>query len=299
MILVVRGMSKAYGVDLFQGEKSDLMIKPHPLSFLKYYLVAVYLIGVAVFLRWFYSYLQTNRQLLDIFNLIFGVISWMETEDIVLLILFWLILLLTGFILGVLRVSKMPLLYIVLVGASGTFLESHYQSPMIKLWILVIAAGSSIILTELYRRSHTYIITNYRIITKKSFISKEERELMYDRITDIYVKQGILGRIFNYGTIIPISASGLGIGEDSASASAFAAAPVKKSFLGISFGGGKSVQRPRAATYLSLYGIPNPRKIRVLIGNRQLETREAPILRRIENLLREKGTDKGESISNI
>jgi len=292
-------MSQLHGVDLLHGEKVDLTAKPHPLSFLKYHLFAVYLIGVAVFLGWLYSYIKTEKPLLEtlsFLDIIFGRFG-LETADIILLILFWAILLLSGFGIGALWISKMPLLYMVLVGAAGTALELYFpasyeltliQKPMVKLLLLGAAAVISMILTEAYRRGHIYIITNYRIITKKGFIRKEERELMYDKITDVYVTQGILGRIFNFGTVIPISASGFGLGADSAQAFAAAALPIKKGMIGGGFGGGKSVQRPRAATYFSLYGIPDPRKIRIIIGNRQLETKEAPILRRIEDLLKKK-----------
>jgi len=297
-------MSQVHDVDLLKGEKADLVAKPHPLSFLKYHLVAVYLIVVAIFLGRFHSYLKSNEPLLNVLNVIFGIIPGIRTEDTVLLILFWTILLLSGVVIGVLWVSKMPLLYMILVGAAGTALELYFlapydlvlvQKPIVKLWLLGASAVLGMILTEAYRRGHVYIITNYRIVMKKGFVRREEREIMYDKIADVYVNQGIMGRIFNFGTVIPISASSFGLGEDSASAFAAAAVPVKKGFFGAFFGGGKSAQRPRAATYFSLYGIPNPRKIRIIIGNRQLETQEAPILRRIENLLKEGGEKEQKS----
>ena len=264
------------------------------------HLFSVYLIAVAAFLGWFHSYLKTNQQLLDFLgflDLVFGV-AGMGTEDAVLLIVFWIILLLSGLGIGVLWVSKMPLVYMVLVGLSGTALEVYFLAPyeiayrpMVKLLLLGVAAAIGIVLTEVYRRRHVYIITNYRIITKKGFIRKEERGLMYDKITDVYVSQGILGRIFNFGTVIPISGSGFGLGSDSAYAFGGATTPIGKGTVGGGFGGGKSVQRPRAATYFSLFGISDPKKIRIIIGNRQLETKEAPVLRRIEGLLREKRSE--------
>ncbi|MCW4020371.1 MAG: PH domain-containing protein [Candidatus Bathyarchaeota archaeon] len=291
-------MSQQHGVDLLHGEEVDVVAKPHTLSFLRYHLFSAYLIGVAWFLGWLHSYLKADESLLEVFSfldVIFGRFG-LETADVVLLVLFWLIILLSGFGIGVLWVTKMPLVYMVLVGVAGTVLEVYFlvsselvliPRPMVKLWLLGAAAVISVIFTEVYRRGHSYVITNYRIITKKGFIRKETRELMYDKITDVYVNQGILGRIFNFGTVIPISASGFGLGADSAQTFAGAAVPVKKTMVGGGFAGGKSVQRPRAATYFSLYGIPDPRTIRVIIGNRQLETKEAPILRRIEDLLKE------------
>lgn len=256
-------------------------------------------------------FLRGNQGILNILNMILGFIPGLKAEDAVLMVLFWAILLLSGKIIGTLWVSKMPLLYMALIGVAGTSLELYYRNistplpewvapPMTKLWLMGLAAVVGLILTEIYRRGHVYYITNYRMIMRKGFISKEERELMYEKITDVYVQQGLLGRIFNYGTIIPLSASGFGMGQDSATASTFAATSVKKNILGISFGGGRSVQRPRAATYFSLYGVPNPRRIRVMIVNRQLEAQEAPILRRIEGILKEKpeGKEQGGTASD-
>ena len=301
----MREMHQRHGVDLLQGEEVDLVAKPHPFSFLRYHAFAGYLIAVSAFLAWFHSYIRSDKPVLSalsFLNIIFGRFG-IETSDAILLILFWIVLLLSGFAIGALWVTKMPLIYMVLVGALGTFLEVYLLAPYnlvldlvpkptVKLLLLSAAAVAAMVLTEVYRRSHTYIITNYRIITKKGFIRKEERELMYDKITDVYVNQGILGRLFNFGTLIPISASGFGLGEDSAQAFAAAALPLKGATVGGGFAGGKSTQRPRAATYFSLYGIPDPRNVRIIIGNRQLETKEAPILRRIEDLLKkEKNRD--------
>jgi hypothetical protein len=214
--------------------------------------------------------------------------------------MFWVILVLSGLLIGVFWVSKMPLFYMVLLGLAGTLLELYFlapydipliSKPMIKVWLLVPAALIGLFLIEAYRKGHKYFVTNYRIIMIKKFIGKEIREIMHDKITDIHINQGVLGRIFNYGTITPISASSFGLGDDAVLASASAVAPARRSFFGISFGGKRGVNRPRAATYFSLYGIPKPKEIHAIIANRQIETKEAPILKRIEGLLKE---EKGE-----
>lgn len=291
--------------ELLKDEKIDVSLKPHPLSFLKYYAVDLYLIFLALALYQFYIYINSSREILGLINMLFGLFPWMEPKNLLLFIVYWAVLLLSGFIMGVLWVSKMPLLYMVLIAAAGTLIEKctpipNYliiiPEPTIKIWLLIPSALVGFLLIEAYRRGHKYFLTNYRIITIKKFISKEVREIMYDKITDIYIDQGLLGRIFNYGTIIPISESGLGLGEDAALALISAAAPVKKGFLGISSGGKKGTSRPRTATYFSLYGVSNPRKVRGMIGERQLETKEASILRRIEDLLRkEKEEEKGKN----
>ena len=282
-------------LDLLQGERLDIETKPHPLSFLKYYTVSAYLISISFLIRWFSIYLQENSQLSGILRSIFSWIPY-DTDSIIILAGLWATLLLGGLVLGVLWINKLPLLYLILAGVFTIILNLYVEIITAEFIALFITAGLWIVFTEGYRRSHKYFVTNYRVIMSKKFLSREEREIMYDQITDVHIEQGIFGRIFNYGTIIPISASGLGLGSDSASASAVAGTTVRKGFFGLIFGGGKSVQKPRATTYLSLYGIPNPSKIRILIGNRRMDTREAPILRRIEGLL--KGKEDNEEKEN-
>jgi len=292
-------MPQQIGFDLLRDEKVELASKPHPLSFLRFHFFALYLIVTASLLGWFYTYLQSNTELsaslsfLDAFFENLGI----QTADAVLLVLFWAVLLISGYAVSKMWVTNKPLVYMVLVGAAGTSLELYFLAsydvvlgvvpkPIIKLILLSVAAGVAMIFTEIYRRGHSYIITNYRIITKKDLIQKTERELAYDKITDLYVNQGILGRIFNFGTIILVSSLGFGFSANSAQAFTATTVPVKKIEGTDGFSLGKNVQMSRAASYFQLIGIPDPKKARIIIGNRQLEAKESPILRRTESLLK-------------
>jgi len=267
-------MAQEHGIDLLRGEVVDSVFRPHPLSFLRYHLFAVYLIGVALFLRWFHSYLNTSepiREILDSLDIVLAM-TGLPAADMILLILFWVILLLSGLFVAGLWVNKTPLVCLILIGAAGTslevFLPSPYgmipvERPMVKLLLLSASSVVGSILLEVYRRGHAYIVTNHRIVTRKGFVRKEERGLTYDKITDVYTSQGMLGRIFNFGTVV--SLIGLGTG----------------------FPGGQNVQRTEGATRLSLYGIRDPEKIRIMVANRQLAAEEASGGRRIEKPLRE------------
>jgi membrane protein YdbS with pleckstrin-like domain len=123
------------------------------------------------------------------------------------------------------------------------------------------------LIVELYRRSHKYIISNLRITFKGGVLTKRERTLRYDKITDINAKQGIVGQIFGFGTIIPISQSGFGLGSDKSFAGGGVQLGEKRAkFLGI-FGGGKDVQTPRARSYYELHGVYPYKEIRKLVEN--------------------------------
>ena len=45
-------------------------------------------------------------------------------------------------------------------------------------------------------------ITNKRVIAKFGFISRRTIEININKVESIHVDQGILGRIFNYGTLV-------------------------------------------------------------------------------------------------
>ncbi|MEM1550984.1 MAG: PH domain-containing protein [Candidatus Bathyarchaeia archaeon] len=264
---------------------------------MRYYSVCLYLGFLAMALYMLYKWLNQNVWLNPsiswILNVLFGIIPGVSPEELVSLIIFWAILVLSGFLIGVSWVSKMPLLYMILIGSSGTLLEVYlFPEALTKIATLLFSAVLGLFLVEVYRRGHRFFLTSYRIIAVKKFIWKEVREVMYDKITDIYVHQGLLGRIFNYGTIIPISESGFGLGEDASLAAISAEAAAKRGSLGVIFSGKRSVNRPKASSYFSLYGIPDPKRMRGIIGSKMLEMKETPILRRIEDLLREERRKK-------
>ncbi|PNX48469.1 MAG: hypothetical protein BV456_09770 [Thermoplasmata archaeon M8B2D] len=120
-------------------------------------------------------------------------------------------------------------------------------------------------MVELYRRSHKYIISNQRITFKGGIITKEERTLRYDKISDINAKQGIIGQIFGFGTIIPISQSGFGLGADKTFAAGGVQLGEKKAKLFGFAGGEKELQTPRARSYYELHGVYPYKEVKKLV----------------------------------
>ena len=62
------------------------------------------------------------------------------------------------------------------------------------------------VLGYIYVRGHRYIITNERIIMFRKFIGILMRTVTHDKITDLIVNQGPIGRFCNYGKVSPITA---------------------------------------------------------------------------------------------
>lgn len=124
-------------------------------------------------------------------------------------------------------------------------------------WLLFICGVILFIVIYFYARGHKYCITNKRIIISKTFITREIRELSYDKITDIAIKQGLLGRLFNFGTIIPLTASGLGT-------SSYFVTDSKGRII-------KSIVEPATESYYALKGIEDPLKAKDLISKNTMK----------------------------
>ncbi|MCB5196765.1 PH domain-containing protein [Deefgea salmonis] len=83
-------------------------------------------------------------------------------------------------------------------------------APLIVLGLLTISIGIGLIfwLVAFIRYKTTELaFTNKRVIAKFGFISRQTVELNISKVESIQVNQGILGRIFNFGTLV-ISGSG-------------------------------------------------------------------------------------------
>jgi hypothetical protein len=242
--------------ELLENEKVEKILSPHPLSFIGLQSLCIFLIVWGVLIGWLANFS-------DLKNLFAG--------DWVIILAWGLVLLIVGIIASLITIRwRIFFLYlgvfifgICLMLWMGSLENSGVFIPFYMVAISVIG----FLIVELYRRSHKYIISSHRIIFKGGVITKQERTLRYDKITDINSKQGILGQIFGFGTIIPISQSGFGLGSDNSFAAGGVQVGEKKAkFLGL-FGGGKEVQTPRTRSYYELHGVHPYKEIKNIVEN--------------------------------
>jgi membrane protein YdbS with pleckstrin-like domain len=178
-------------------------------------------------------------------------------------------LLLAGIVASLVTIRWSIFILYACIVASGTgFIFWLGLQDVISIFVPVYTIFISIIgfiFVEFYRRSHKYYISNQRITFKGGIVTKQERTLRYDKVTDINAKQGIIGQIFGFGTIIPISQSGFGLGSDKSFAGGGVALGEKKVKLFGLFGGGKEVQTPRARSYYELHGVYPYKEVKKLV----------------------------------
>ncbi len=241
--------------ELLKNEQIERMLSPHPLSFMKLQVLCIFVIvwGIVV---WWLTNFSTYAEM-------FTSNPWYP------LILWGLVLLLIGVVASLVAIQwSIFFLYLgVFAGAVGLIVWQQWEADS-TLFLLVYSIAVSIggfLIVELYRRSHKYILTNLRVIFKGGLLTKRERTIRYDKIADIDAKQGILGQIFSFGTIIPVSQSGFGLGSDKTMAGGGLAVGTKKAKLFGFAGGGKEVQTPIARSYYELHGVYPYKDIKQLI----------------------------------
>ncbi len=246
-----------YQEELLENEQVEKILSPHPLSFMGLQSLCIFLIVWGVLIGWFANFSELKD-------------AWFG--NYVSIIFAWsIVLLIVGVIASLLTIRwRIFFLYLgVVAGGIGLIFWQNWQdgSGIVIPYYTILVSIIGFLIVELYRRSHKYIISNQRIVFKGGVLTKQERTLRYDKVSDINSKQGILGQIFGFGTIIPISQSGFGLGSDSSFAAGGVQVGEKKAkFMGI-FGGGKEVQTPRARSYYELHGVHPYKEVKKRVEN--------------------------------
>ena len=63
------------------------------------------------------------------------------------------------------------------------------------------------------KRAFTYFITDKSVRVEKSWVfGNYFREITFDQIRDVHIMQGILARIFNCGSLVFVTSTGLEVG---------------------------------------------------------------------------------------
>jgi hypothetical protein len=243
--------------DLLKDEKIEKMLSPHPLSFMKYQSLCIYLIVWGIVFGWVVNFSDWQTTFGGAANFIWALSLW------------GIGLLIAGIIASLTTVRwSIFILYlsIFLSGVGLVFLLNLQNSVGIfaPIYTIFLSFGG-FLAVEAFRRSHKYIISNQRITFRGGIITKNERTLRYDKISDLNYKQGIIGQIFGFGTITPISQSGFGLGSDKSVAGGGVMLGGKTAKIFGAFGGGKEVQNPMARSYYELHGVYPYKKVKKIV----------------------------------
>ncbi len=250
--------------DLLRNEDIRAELKPHPLSFLDHHSPFIFLFAVGMSLGYLFNAVTGWASFEDFLGYELGIVA-------VRMMIWAMALIAFGIFVSVLMIRWTILLTFVTVIVGAILLTVQApQAGSNPFFLPLYSVGITLIgmaLVDLYRRTHTYVITDLRLILKAGILTRSERTVRFENVTDLETKQGVLGRIFGFGTIVPVTASGLGTGAEEAFAGGAAGAATQEGQAGggLFAGGGRGVTVARARSYGELRGIHPFRRVKMLI----------------------------------
>ena len=257
------------------GERVLLMRRPHPLAMMD---LMLFWLSLAVLgALYIIYYPQLSAMLKEKVQIDFIV---KHTYDVV----WFASILLPLIIMAIFRIN-FGYVFMLLALVAGNVLLQWKVEPHLGLakgmhanlenYMLIAVGLFGVAAVEVFRRGHRYYLTSQRIVAHFGILKVIERSALYSKIDDLILQKGVLGGILDYGTVIPITSSGLGMGQDLALGGA--AAGVGKGGIGAGLfaAGGKAKNVPRALSIYVLFQIKKPEEARNLIMQ-EMQAREHP-----------------------
>lgn len=252
---------------LLEGEELIKVLRPHPLAFMRYITLCIYfmVMGSIFYFLWDKLAMLLNLPFVGLPSI---VAAW------------WGLLLIGPLVVGLLHITFWPLLCSIGLGFVGALAVLSLGYHPTFLGALTIFGGVlGLVLTDIYRRGHTYYITNQRLIMVREFISREEYHLSYEEISSLRLHKGIIGHLFNFGTITPITASG--VGTSMKASGIIVEKGIRRFGLDVGIIGAKARTVPGGESHVELFGVPRPEEVRDLIIKLKEERAPVPYLKRI------------------
>ena len=264
---------------------------PSFLSMSGYYILAFFLFGVHLLFYWAATEKSIGSE--NQSEIILGVFKWLIDVSGVfgfIIIIFCIAkinhymnfstssrwtttwLLLNGLVPLVLIFSEFIIQYLG-IPLSGYEIPNWDQSYYLLLGL--ISSGFMIVMTLLYQKAFTYAITDRRVHISKKFlyVDTSAHGVIFENIENLKVSPSFIGKIFDFGDVHLITASGIGLRDDITGLGAgIASASISEEEKGLfkSLFGWVTIQRQRKTVDQNpedcLFGIRKPLKIYRLIN---------------------------------
>jgi len=210
---------------LVSGEKMNHVVKPTVFAFW-----SMYMLGIAVFFVHLLFYWATKfdtgddaSAFVDIVNMLAGSAPTMGFT-ILMLVVLWFNRMLNvgtsgkGFSFLLFLIAIIPsLIELDDVLSSLGLTEKEILPSWFEYSFLMWGIGWGVFIfmfTVWTQRSYTYAITSQAVILQQDFMmSRSRRRFLFDNIREINVIQGAIGKMMNFGSVIPMTGTGLGIQE--------------------------------------------------------------------------------------
>jgi len=264
---VSSGNVRHSGVQLLKDEDVFRVVHPHFLGMYRLYLIWFYFIATSVVF-------MVKRE-----AIIAKVAAMAPTfaHNTIYIAVWSLALIIPAIVIALGRISLRWAIWIMLAGGVGIYLKeftpvgtpgSAWHLDNVENAVVAAFGILGVMGTEWYRMCHSYHVTNRRIVISSQGLWHSERSLPYDKINDLILHKGLLGNVLDFGSIIPLTASGIGAGSEMAGGGIGVGASLFGVNLGVGVGGGHSRNVPKESLAYTLFNIPAPDEIHAYILDR-------------------------------
>ncbi len=205
-------------MDLMNDEHVRLKLTPHPMRQIREYPLWIWILLVSVL-----SWNQTSAIFLHL-DKVFGTGFYVGTvyyylSSIHQLLPYCFLIFVPAFLQALLRLEWRPFFTFSVI-SSVILLFCHYLTPIVDLayqfgvWISLLMLCNK----EYQRVSTQYILTNRRLVLNHQGSGQTIRSLFLTNIQDVILQTSIVGNFLDYGTVVPLTASGIGTGQSTSTA---------------------------------------------------------------------------------
>ena len=283
------------GITLLRGEELKMQLKPHMFSFFHLYFTFFLLL---IWSYVIYDFFDSDK--FSDFPFYDNIETLVQDSEVLAGAIIWSFgLFIVGFVAryffidsgghGIFRLYAGVALFGIIVMAYHGYSDMTDTMKFGRWFIPSLTAVVGLVglfSVDFYRRSFTYYLTDNRIVLQSSFLkNRSERQVRYNHIEDIKMEQGIFGTIFGYGTVMPLTGSGLGTGTDESMIVGGTGTEVKGMSLGIGGAARNSSRSVRHNPLDCLFGVSSPSKVRDMITENIQSDTGVEHLKQIKELL--------------
>ena len=205
-------------MDLMNDEHVRLRLTPHPMRQIREYPLWVWILLISV-LSWhqpsmMFFYLDKIFETGVYVNTIYYYLISIHH-----LLPYYLLILVPAFLQALLRLEWRPF-FAFSVASAALAAFCHNVMPLVDLsyqlgiWISLLMLCHK----EYQRVSTQYILTNHRLVLNHQGRGQTVRSLFLSNIQDVILQTSIVGNFLDYGTVVPLTASGIGTGQSTSTA---------------------------------------------------------------------------------
>ena len=283
------------GITLLRGEELKMQLKPHIFSFFHLYLTFFLLLIWSYVIYDFFNSVKFSD-----FPFYDSIEALVQDSEVLAGAIIWSFgLFLVGFIAryffldsggqGIFRLYSGVALFGIIVMVYHAYSDMADTMSFGRWFIPSLTAVVGLVglfSVDFYRRSFKYYLTDNRVVLQSSFLmNRSERQVRYNHIEDIKMEQGIFGTIFGFGTVLPLTGSGLGTGSDESMVAGGTGTEVKGMSLGIGGAARNSSRSVRHNPHDCLFGVSSPSKVRDMITENIQSDTGVEHLKQIKELL--------------